>query len=1034
MTEINKIFEDYFEDYIESLKTIYAQTEQSGRTFLQNLLENFTKDLNLSIVHEPKRDNTGKGSPDFKFEHNDTIIGFLENKKIGENLDVVLKSEQIKKYKSLTDNLIVTDYLRWIWIFEDKVVYNERLCTPLDLTTKNFKLNPENCTAVKNLITDFLSQKPQMIVKAVDLAEKLAKPTRVIKKGIIDLLADKNIVEDKKTRIHLTYDAFKSGISEHITPDEFADAFAQTFTYSLFLTKINLTTTDTLTLENIKKYTPQSFSLIKDILLFIDEIDNYPELKPYVTCVLHIINYMDSAEIIKDLQSTKDEFEDPYIHFYENFLSAYDKQKRKDLGVWYTPKPIVQSIISMIDDILCDDFELPDGLASDNLKILDFACGTGTFLHEIYEQILDKIPANSLNRTRIIQNHILKNIYGFELLIPAYAVAHLKLSLYLKDNGYALTDKDRIPVYFTNTLEIRNDKQINLSFQTLFPAMTAEGLKAQAIKDDNAILVITGNPPYNVKSQNVINGELKKFHDTYKPKDEKNINSLNDDYIKFIAFAHQKIKLSGKGIFGLIVNNSFLRGLTHRGMRNKLLADFDRIYIINLYGGGVINDPKDENVFAIKQNVCIAIFVKNEQIKTKGIFYHELIGKRLDKFKAVKALKRSDFSELKIAEFNKSFKKTAWGKNRFVDDLSFFYPIQNDKILKKYGTFIGVTEIFDKYNSGIKLERDKVGEFAVSFTPEKMYLILQDMQNLSKQEIQEKYNVTDNRDWKLDRVQADIRKRSNLLDNIKPVMYRPFDIRYTDYTTDKSQTLGTYLRQDFNNHMIKNKDNIGISFVRNDYKTENYNYTFISKHIIDLHLLGGQAYFAPLYLYSDDLDSQKRVNFKPEFARFLRDKLGNPSPESVLAYIYGILHIPHFRIDYLDYLKIDFPRIPFDVDIDYFNAISKLGQDLINSHTMKVIPKSTIGEPSYIDKANMMLEKVDYNPLEKRIYFNKNSYFDNVSQEIWDYTIDGYNVLDKYLKSRENVDMTNMVIDTQNVIKSIDFTIKTCTILDTYDI
>ena len=467
---------------------------------------------------------------------------------------------------------------------------------------------------------------------------------------------------------------------------------------------------------------------------------------------------------------------------------------------------------------------------------------------------------------------------------------------------------------------------------------------------------------------------------------------MGDDYIKFIAFAHQKIKLSGKGIFGLIVNNSFLRGLTHRAMRNKLLADFDTIYIVNLYGGGIINDQKDENVFAIKQNVCIAIFIKNDSIKNKGLYYHELIGKRLDKFKAVKALKRTDFIKLKIAEFNKNFKKTAWGKNRFTDNLSFFYPIQNDKILKKYGTFIGITEIFESYVTGVQTANDKK---LISF------------KNIDFKEKIENY------------------------DDIfcKQIMYRPFDKRMVYY----NKSLIDRPRFEVMKHII-DKKNIGLCFIRNDYKTENYNYAFIAELMIERHLLGGQAYFAPLYLYSDDLDSQKRVNFKPEFARMIRDKLGSPSPESVLAYIYGILHIPHYRTDYLEYLKIDFPRIPFDVDIDYFNNISKLGQNLIDSHTMKKILQSKIGEPCFKDIANMIVDKVDYKPLEQKIYFNKNSYFENVSQEIWDYTIDGYKILDKYLKARENIEITDMLKHIQNIIKSIDSTIKTCAVLDSYEI
>jgi predicted helicase len=406
----------------------------------------------------------------------------------------------------------------------------------------------------------------------------------------------------------------------------------------LFLTKITTISTEKLTLNNIASITPKSFALIKDILAFIDEIDDYPELKPYIERIFYIINHTQADQVTLDLQSTKDEFEDPYIHFYENFLTVYDKEKRKELGVWYTPKPVVRSIVNNIHQILQTDFDLDGGLADDSVKVLDFACGTGTFLFEIYDKILSQIPKTSLKRKNLIKEHILKNIFGFELLIPAYCVSHLKLSQHLKDDGYTLEKDDRIGVYFTNTLENRHPERQTTVYENFFPAMSKEGKTAQNIKDDKDIIVVVGNPPYNVKSKNKLEGELLAFHEIYKPKDEKNINPLNDDYIKFIAFAHRKIKLSGRGIFGLIVNNSFLTGLTHRKMRNELLKDFDKIYIINLHGGGQINGIQDENVFDIQQNVCVAIFVKNPKIQDKGVYQTEMVGKRIDKFRALSEL------------------------------------------------------------------------------------------------------------------------------------------------------------------------------------------------------------------------------------------------------------------------------------------------------------------------------------------------------------------------------------------------------------
>ncbi|MFT4968236.1 MAG: putative helicase, partial [Candidatus Deianiraeaceae bacterium] len=571
-----------FNEYINEISKVKDELEHSGRTFLQNFLTEFANPHKVNIIQEPPRDKQGRGAPDFKFLLNDTDIGYLENKKIGENLDEVLKSDQIRKYKTLTDNLILTDYLRWIWIYNGKVVKDIRLCENTILEQKSIKLNEQNCNDLTDLINDFLSQKPQEIYKARDLADKLSKPTRTIKEEINDMLS--NIESNAHSRIVGTFKVFQSEISEHITPEAFADAFAQTLTYSLFLTKITLTSQEKLTLANITNLTPKSFALIKDILAFINEIEEYPQLKPYVECLFHIINNTNVEEVIADLQNNKDEYEDPYIHFYENFLTAYDKEKRKELGVWYTPKPVVRSIINNIHEVLKQDFNLTEGFSNESVKVLDFACGTGTFLFEIYDKILSEVSKTSLKRRNLIKNHILKNIFGFELLIPAYCVSHLKLSQHLKDEDYTLEKDDRIKVYFTNTLENRHpDRQASL-YENFFPAIAKEGREAQNIKDDKDILVITGNPPYNGTSQNnfeYIQNLIKPYfpHDDIK---ERNTKWLQDDYVKFIRFAENKIAKAGRGVVGVITSHSFLDNPTFRQMRKHLMETFDKIYTIDL--------------------------------------------------------------------------------------------------------------------------------------------------------------------------------------------------------------------------------------------------------------------------------------------------------------------------------------------------------------------------------------------------------------------------------------------------------------------
>ncbi len=1003
----------HLNEYINEVSKVKDELEHSGRTFLQNLLTEFASTHKINIIHESKRDKKGRGAPDFKFLFNDTEIGYLENKKIGENLDEVLKSDQIRKYKTLTDNLILTDYLRWIWIYKTEVIRDVRLCEKSELSNKTIKLSEQNCTQVSNLINDFLSQKPQEIVKARDLAEKLSKPTRTIKEEINDIVTESE--SDKTSRIIGTYKVFKAEISENIAPEDFADAFAQTLTYSLFLTKITLTSSEKLTLSNIANLTPKSFALIKDILAFINEIEDYPQLKPYIERIFHIINHTNAFEVVSDLQNNKDEFEDAYIHFYENFLTAYDKEKRKELGVWYTPKPVVRSIIHNIHEILKEDFNLTDGLADESVKLLDFACGTGTFLFEVYDKILSEISKISLKRAGLIKNHILKNIFGFELLIPAYCVSHLKLSQHLKDEGYTLEKDDRIRVYFTNTLENRHpDKQASL-YENFFPSIAKEGREAQDIKDDKSILVITGNPPYNAKSKNILEGELLEFHEGYKCDDETNSKSIQDDYVKFIAFAHRKIKLAGRGVFGLIVNNSFLSGLTHRKMRNELMKDFDKIYIINLHGGGEINGIKDENVFAIKQNVCIAIFVKNDKIKDKGVFQTDLIGKRLEKFKALPQLDRKSFEKLEIDEFNKAFKSTNWGQNRFIDNLSFFYPMREAKAMLEYGKFVGLTDIFGEYSGGIGSENDAL---CIQIKKDKIEKIINDFYSLNVGDIQQKYSINkEARNWSVKMAKDSITE--NWKEKITKVLYRPFDNRFT-YLNEKSSGFLARPRTAVMQHMISG--NLGLVFQRQSGSSE-WNDIHIADAISDMHSLGARTYLAPLYLYHSNLGQEEKTpNFKPEFARLVAEKFESPSPEKVLGYVYAVLHSPAYRAKYLEFLKIDFPRIPFDVSLEEFKRLSAIGQELIDAHLMRKIPPLKIGEPESDGVENYKMEKVRYDEEKQRLYFNKTCYFADVSPEVWQFKIGGYQVLNKYLKSRKDMDISGDLSHIQNIIKVLAFT------------
>ena len=1068
MSKIQSILQNYLQA-LNNLDVV-NQNEHTGRTPLENLLNSLKAEFdlgNIAITHEGKRDKDGNGAPDFTINDNQksTVIGYIENKKIDENLSKILKSKQIEKYQKLSDNLILTDYLEWIWIYKDAEPVRARLCNSSDLENPKFKLDEQKVLEISNLIQNFYSKEPAKIATAKELAQKLARPSIEIKNYLTEQIDFQAKNEDQRDELYGVYEIFRDGLFEELDSKDFADGFAQMLTYSVFLAKLN--STGILSLNNVKNSIPEAFSLIKTLDKFLDLLsqDRHKQIKWAVENILSVINNIDTLAIAESLSSKYgDEEKDPYIYFYEDFLGEYDMEAKVDRGVYYTPPAVVQFIVNQVNNILEQDFELSEGLKNSEVKVLDFATGTGTFLFESYKKVLQNTQTGSFEHSQVIK-HLLNNFYGFEIMISSYIIAHLKLSQFLKEKGFDITQKEnhRIGVYLTNTLDNKQEFPINF----LARAVSQEGKKAKEIKEDNQIIAIMGNPPYNVFSKNPLHetNPLKAFHQNYKPVDEKKLN-MDDDYIKFIAFSHQKIQKSGKGIVAMIVNNSFLKGLTHRRMRNELLKDFDKIYVVDLHGNARIGETApdggaDQNVFDIMQGVCIIILVKNPNIKDKGVYQIDLYGKRKPKLKALSELtipKNSplegwqpkvdgvvSWQKLPIVEFNQNFRSTKWGKNRFKDDLSFFAPMNEAKAMIEYGEFWGLTEIFKQVSGGVKTDRDElVINFEKQRLEEKMKIAFSGNYD---QTFLDEYNITNSSSYNF----ADKLKQGSFDENaIRKTDYRPFDSRFIYYKQGFTSRPAFETMQ----HMLKG-GNVGLTFARNHYGQQDYDFIFVSENIIDIHLIGGQAYFTPLYLYEQPPENDvfendgltKKPNFTKEFQEFVNKKFGEVSPEVVLGFIYASMHSPVYRTKYLELLKIDFPRVNFEVSPQEFERLAKIGQELIEIHLMKKIPETKTEIDCFApDFDNIVVEKVRYDEVNQRIYLSepknspfpkrggneadgvltpKSTYFEKVTSEVWNYKIGGYQVLDKYLKSRKDKILTHQEIQHfKNMVRVIEWTLK----------
>jgi hypothetical protein len=1030
-----------FDTYLLALRKtpVDHKTEHTDRGAMEALLQALaaTQNPDTRIQHEPKRN--AKGAPDFKVQNHASIVGYVENKKIGENLDKILKSEQIVKYQTLSHNIIVNDYLQWVWLRDGKIVAREVLCYESDLENRKVALKADRVKAVSDLILGFLSVAPEGVGRASELALALATRAHWLRDYLAEEL-DRQQRDKSQDRLFGLYEAFKTQVFQDLTLNEFADAFAQTLAYGLFLAALNAEK-DIVTLRTAPDYVPGSFQLIRELVEFLPLLNSatYTEIKWVVEEILAIVNTMDVAAIHEDLSfrsrkassqkmQAQDEEEwrlfskDPFIYFYEDFLGKYDAKLKKSRGVYYTPPPIVNFIVRAIDDILKDTFGIADGLADHKrVTVLDFACGTGTFLVEVLERIFDTIGPDSGKRDLIIKEHILKNIFGFEYLIAPYTIAHLKLSQYLNERQYKLAAGERIQVYLTNTLEpISPQKNFTL------PELTRETEAAQSIKD-KPILVITGNPPYSGHSKNkgkwitgLIEDYRKGFPELKKPGQGK---WLQDDYVKFIRFAQWKMSAVDEGIVALITNHSFLDNPTFKGMRKSLSESFNRIYLLDLHGSTKRNSygKADENVFDIEQGVAISLFVKTKKYDDRIILRYDLNGSRQKKYVTCSSLTMNEM---------------IW-KNVKLTAPYFLFQQKNDTIFQSYENFFRITEMFFSPKEpapGLVTTHD---DFAISFTKEDAIRKVNNLiSSKTESDARKQYKLCKQSQWSYEKAKSELSKTEWISDLIK-INYRPFDIRWTFY----NRNISVHLRKRTMQYMTGG-ENYAILTSRQVKSGIDWHQVFLSNLIVESSCISNKTseigYIFPLFRTLSDEEmsevdlfyrmkprNRRKIieNFKSEFRSFIDQKYNHHFlPEEIFGYIYAILHAPTYRTVFAEFLRLDFPRIPFVESKAKFETLSALGWDLAQKHLLKEVPKLGLG--AFLGKGDYQVEKPVYADAEQAVFINKTQHFKPVPRVVWEFHIGGYQVIDKYLKSRKGRTLSlDEIENVANVCNVLQFTI-----------
>ena len=1011
------------DQYIQNINSAHKRgnaTEHTYRGDLKQLIESLA--IDIIATNEPSRQACG--APDYILTKRDIPVGFIEAKDIGDrDLDGLKKignKEQFDRYKKSLNNLIFTDYLDFHLYRDGQFILKIAIA---EITDKGIKPIPTNFKPFADLIKDFCTHVGQTITSSKKLAEMMAGKARLLS-DIIEkaLTSDESNNEDSTLKDQMI--AFKEILIHDITPKGFADVYAQTIAYGMFAARLHDPCLDNFSRQEAAELIPKSNPFLRKLFGYIAGPDIDDRIKWIVDSLVEIFLACNVEKLLKDYgKATK--MEDPIIHFYETFLSEYDPALRKARGVWYTPQPVVNFIVRAVDDILKTEFDLPNGLADTSktkikvkdvskatsdmrsktkqierevevhkVQILDPATGTGTFLAEVVKQIHKRFEGQQGIWSNYVESHLLPRLNGFEILMASYAMAHLKLDLLLTETGYKPTKNQRLRVYLTNSLE-----ESHQDTGTLFANwLSTEANEANHIKRDTPVMCVIGNPPYSVSSTNKGEWIQNLIADYKKELNERKIN-LDDDYIKFIRYGQHYIDKNGSGILAYISNNSFLDGITHRQMRRHLLESFDKIYILDLHGNArkmeVCPDgSQDQNVFDIMAGVSINIFVKTGKKKKNelgNVFHSEIQGKR----------------ELKYETLNEyNLNKINWNQLDLKMPNYFFVPKNFDEI-KVYEKGFKLDEIYNFNNSGFETAKDS---FLIKNTLQEVAVLKLDIQKSLIEDLSRKYNL------KIEKV-IEVK---NDIDNSEyaTVLYRPFDFRAT-LISKNSQGDMFRLRYGTMKHIRDNNPSLLCCKRQTSF---DFQHSFITNKFVErcsVSLQTGEVtYVFPLYLYPETngqqtfgQNNERRSNLNCSIVKQIAEFLGLTftdekestvntfAPIDLLDYIYAVLHSPTYREKYKEFLKIDFPRVPYPKDKDTFWQLVKLGGELRQIHLLE----SPIVN-NYITQYPVGGDNVISKPIyqDGKVWINDSQYFDHVPEVAWNFYIGGYQPAQKWLKDRKD--------------------------------
>ena len=812
-------------NYIENINRLFVTgnaREHSYRGDLQDLLNKIIDDKDIVVTNEPAR-IVNVGAPDYSITKKDIPIGYIEAKDINKPLNSKDYTEQFDRYKNALDNLIITDYMDF-WFYKSGELTNKIKIAKIE-DNKIVALE-ENFLLFINNIKSFTTQISQTITSPSKLAKMMAGKARLLQ-NVIERAIISEDESDANNSLREQLEVFKATLIHDITPESFADIYAQTIAYGMFAARLHDETMNTFTRQEAVFLIPKSNPFLRGLFNYVSGAECDDRIIWIIDSLAEIFLATDVKKLL-DGFSQKSGMNDPIIHFYETFLSEYNPALRKSRGVWYTPQAVVNFIVRACDEVLKDEFDLSDGLSDETkikikvddinsgytksgqkikkelevhkVQILDPATGTGTFLAETIKFIKKDFWGGSWSS--YVEEHLIPRLNGFELLMASYAMAHLKLDLLLLETGYKPSkEQKRFNIFLTNSLEEHHEQSGNLFASYL----ANESKEADRVKKDVPVMVVMGNPPYAVSSSNKNEWIQNLIADYKKNLNERNIQPLSDDYIKFIRYGQHYIEKNGEGILAYISNNSFIDGIIHRQMRKSLLECFDKIYILDLHGNAKKKEvspdgSKDENVFDIMQGVSINIFIKKKQKSKKlaDVYHYDLYGKR-------------DFKYEFLDENN--LKTIKWEKLDYSEP-NYFFVKKDFTDVKEYEKGFKLDELFLIYSSTIESAKDQV---VINFEEKELYKVKHNFSTKNIDDLKQIYSISND---KLNQVKNDIENTT-----INKVDYRPFDSRYILYS-ENSQGVLWRPKVKVTKHFLLN--NIGIIFERGN-KDKEFRQLFIGR-------------------------------------------------------------------------------------------------------------------------------------------------------------------------------------------------------------